>query len=168
MIIGELARVQFFPRISPERLSKTMTTSVRVACRDPNQIPLKYDTAVIPTGSVDIFILRLYERLDVSSYGCSIQNPTLITTHEPRHSRNDETNGNIEFLQPYPVVAADALLEIGTAVISAGLSLDEHLSQTNTSYVPKFCYQSVYCCLIRYFLVRIRIAKCFTNSSKRF
>jgi hypothetical protein len=27
---------------------------------------------------------------------------------------NDETNGNIEFLQPYPVVAADALLEIGT------------------------------------------------------
>jgi hypothetical protein len=33
---------------------------------------------------------------------------------------------------------------------------------------PKCCYQSVYCCLIRYFLVRIRIAKCFTNSSKRF
>jgi hypothetical protein len=38
---------------------------------------------------------------------------------------------------------------------------------TNTSCVPKCCYQSVYCCLIRYFLVRIRIAKCFTNSSKR-
>jgi hypothetical protein len=38
----------------------------------------------------------------------------------------------------------------------------------NTSCVLKFCYQSVYCCLIRYFLVRIRIAKCFTNSSKRF
>jgi hypothetical protein len=36
-------------------------------------------------------------------------------------------------LQPYPVVAADALLEIGTDVISAVLSLDEHLSQINTS-----------------------------------
>jgi hypothetical protein len=30
-------------------------------------------------------------------------------------------------LQPYPVVAADALLEIGTAVISAVLSFDEPL-----------------------------------------
>jgi hypothetical protein len=86
---------------------------------------------------------------------------------EPLHEQKDETNGNIEFLQPYPVVAADALLEIGTAIISALLSLDEHLSQTNTSCVTKFCYQSVYCCLIRYFLVRIRIAKCFTNSSSR-
>jgi hypothetical protein len=38
----------------------------------------------------------------------------------------------------------------------------------NTSCVPKFCYQSVHCCLIRYFLVRIRTAKCFTNNSKRF
>jgi hypothetical protein len=32
-------------------------------------------------------------------------------------------------MQPYPAVAADALLEIGTAVISAVLSLDDHLSQ---------------------------------------
>jgi hypothetical protein len=78
----------------------------------------------------------------------------------------EETNGSIEFLQPYPVVAADALLEIGTAVISAVLSLDEHLSQTDTSCVPKLCYQSVYCCLIRYFIVQMRIAECFTNSSK--
>jgi hypothetical protein len=61
------------------------------------------------------------------------------------HSQHDEANGNIEFLQPFPVVASDALIEIGTAVISAVLSLDEHLSQTNTSCVPKFCYQSVYC-----------------------
>jgi hypothetical protein len=60
-------------------------------------------------------------------------------THELLRAQNDETNGNIEFLQPYPIVAADALLEIGTAVISAVLSLDEHLSQTNTSCVPKFC-----------------------------
>jgi hypothetical protein len=41
-------------------------------------------------------------------------------------------------LQPYPVVAADTLLEIGTVVISAVLSLDEHLSQTNNSCVPNF------------------------------
>jgi hypothetical protein len=46
-------------------------------------------------------------------------------------------------LQPYPVVAADSLLEIGSALISAVLSLDEHLSQTNTSCVPKFFYESV-------------------------
>jgi hypothetical protein len=58
--------------------------------------------------------------------------------------KNHETNGNIEFLQPYPVVAADALVEIGTAVISAVLSLDERLLETNSSCVPKFCYQSVY------------------------
>jgi hypothetical protein len=38
----------------------------------------------------------------------------------------------------------------------------------NTSCIPKCCYQSVCCCFIRYFRVRIRIAKCFTNSSKRF
>jgi hypothetical protein len=36
------------------------------------------------------------------------------------------------------------------------------------SCVPKFCYQSVCCCLIRYFLVRIRFAECFTNSRKQF
>jgi hypothetical protein len=59
----------------------------------------------------------------------------------PFTQQNDETSSNIEFSQPYPVVAAaDALLEIGTAVISAVLSLDEHLSQTNTSRVLKFCY----------------------------
>jgi hypothetical protein len=72
-----------------------------------------------------------------------------------------------ECLQPYPVVAADALLEIGAAVISAVLALDEHLSQTNTSCVSEICYQSI-CCRIRYFLVRIRIAECFTNSRIRF
>jgi hypothetical protein len=66
-----------------------------------------------------------------------------------------------------PVVAADALLEIGTAVISAVLPLDEHLSETNTSCAPKFRYQSVYF-LIGYFLVRIRAAKRFTNSRNRF
>jgi hypothetical protein len=68
-------------------------------------------------------------------------NLTQTTTQEPLHAQNDEINGNIEFLQPYSVFAVDALLEIGTALISAVLSLDEHLSQTNTSCVPKFCYQ---------------------------
>jgi hypothetical protein len=60
------------------------------------------------------------------------------------------------------------VLEIGKAIISAVLSLDEHSFQTYTFCVPKFCYQSMYCCLIQYFLVRIRIAKCFTNSNKQF
>jgi hypothetical protein len=32
-------------------------------------------------------------------------------------------------LQPYPVVATDALLEVGTTAVSAVLSLDEHYSQ---------------------------------------
>jgi hypothetical protein len=31
------------------------------------------------------------------------------------HAQNDGTNENIELLQPYPAVAADALPEIGTA-----------------------------------------------------
>jgi hypothetical protein len=97
----------------------------------------------------------------VGNTECSIQNAKINTTHEPLHALNGETNGNIEFLQPYPLVATDALFEIGTAVISDVLSLDEHLSQTNTSCVPKFC-------LIRYFLVRISFAKYFTNSNKRF
>jgi hypothetical protein len=37
-------------------------------------------------------------------------------------------------------------------------------SQINTSYVPKFCFQSVYC-LIRYFLIRMLITKCFDTLS---
>jgi hypothetical protein len=49
--------------------------------------------------------------------------------HEPLHVQNDKTNGNIEFLQLYPVAAADAPLEISTGIISAVLLLDKHLSQ---------------------------------------
>jgi hypothetical protein len=48
--------------------------------------------------------------------------------HEPLYAQNYDTNGSIEFLQPYPVVAADAVLEIGTTVVSAVLLLDEYLS----------------------------------------
>jgi hypothetical protein len=40
-------------------------------------------------------------------------------------------------------------------------------THTHTTFVLKFCYQSVYC-FIRYFLVRIHIAECFTSSGKRF
>jgi hypothetical protein len=108
-----------------------------------------------PKGSYRFhLLLHVYKCKNTVSF---IQNRTLTTTHEPLREQNDENNGNIESLQAYHVVAADALLEIGTAVISAFLSLDEHLSQTNTSCVPKFCYQSVYCFPIRYFLVRIRL-----------
>jgi hypothetical protein len=99
---------------------------------------------------------------------CFVQTPVWCIVLTRTRMYGGKTTKQIALLQPYPVVTADALLEIGTAVISAVLSLDEHLSQTNTSCVPKFCYQSVYCCFIRHFLVRIRIAKCFTNSSKRF
>jgi hypothetical protein len=41
-------------------------------------------------------------------------------------------NGSIKLLQSYPIVAADAPPENGTAAISAVLSLDERLSQTDT------------------------------------
>jgi hypothetical protein len=56
--------------------------------------------------------------------------------HEPLHTQNDETNGNIEFLHLYPVVATDTLLVIGMAIISVVLLFSEHFSQVNTSYVP--------------------------------
>jgi hypothetical protein len=82
------------------------------------------------------------------------RNPNCYTWN--LHTRNEETSINAEYLKPYPAVADDALPEIGMAIISAA------------SCVPKYFYQSVYCCLIRYFLVRIRIAKWFTNSNKLF
>jgi hypothetical protein len=50
--------------------------------------------------------------------------------HDPLQTQYDETNGNTEFLKPYPVVTADASFEISTAVISAVLSLDGQLLQT--------------------------------------
>jgi hypothetical protein len=39
--------------------------------------------------------------------------------------------------------------------------------RTKFSHVPKFCYQLVYCCLIRHLLVSVRRTKSLTNSSKR-
>jgi hypothetical protein len=74
--------------------------------------------------------------------GYSIWNAALTTTHELLQAQYDETNDNIEFLQPYPVVSANALFEIGTAIISAVFSLDEHFPQTNTSCISKFFFTS--------------------------
>jgi hypothetical protein len=42
------------------------------------------------------------------------------------------------------------------------------VKHVNTSYTPKFCYLSVYCHLIWYFLVKIHTARCFVNSSIQF
>jgi hypothetical protein len=73
---------------------------------------------------------RLHERRHISTF---------------RHIK-EEFNGNIEFLQLDPIVAADGMLAVETAIISAFLSLDGHMSQTDNPYVPKLSYQSVYCC----------------------
>jgi hypothetical protein len=61
-----------------------------------------------------------------------------IHTHEPLHAQNDEINGNIVNFQPYPVVAAEAQLYISTAIISAVLLLNEHLSQI--LFCPKILF----------------------------
>jgi hypothetical protein len=66
----------------------------------------------------------------------NIQNVQFKRQYESLHVQNKETDGNIEFLQPYPAATADALLGIGTAVISADLSLSEHLLHASTSYIP--------------------------------
>lgn len=86
--------------------------------------------------------------------------------HEPLHAQNGETNGSIELLQLCPVVAPDVLLEM-MAIISAILSLSEHLVQTNTFCISRF-YQLMCLCLIWYFLFRIGFAKRFVESSKWF
>jgi hypothetical protein len=46
------------------------------------------------------------------------------TTHEHIHAQKEETDGKIEFLQLNHFLTADALLEIGSAVISTVLLLD--------------------------------------------
>jgi hypothetical protein len=53
-------------------------------------------------------------------------------------------------------------------VFWAVLSLHKHMSQTNIFCVLKCCCLPVYVWLIRAVLVRIRIAKCFTKTSRRF
>jgi hypothetical protein len=109
--------------------------------------------------------LRIYIKCRCQYYECLQVNYT--TTRVPSHTQNHETNGSIEFLQPYPIVAADALLVNGMAVISVDLSINKHFSEIFFC-ILKLCYQLVYCCLTWYILVRICIAKCFLNSSKQF
>lgn len=46
--------------------------------------------------------------------------------YEPSYTQKDESNLFIKFLQSYSVVPANALLEIGTAVIADILSLDKY------------------------------------------
>jgi hypothetical protein len=65
-----------------------------------------------------------------------MQTATSVTTHEPLCTQKIETDGNIKYLQLYLVVENDPFLEVATALISAILLLDMHLSQTNTS-VPR-------------------------------
>jgi hypothetical protein len=48
-------------------------------------------------------------------------------------AKNVKTDDNIEFLQQWSAVAADTLVEIGMAVISDFLSLDEHLPAAETT-----------------------------------
>jgi hypothetical protein len=94
---------------------------------------------------------------------CIIQNATLTTTHEHLHAQNDETRGSTEFLQPYPILTDDALLEIGTVVISAVLSLDEHLSQTllvSRNFVTSRCIVILFGTSLSGFA----LLKCFTNN----
>jgi hypothetical protein len=74
----------------------------------------------------------------------------------PLPQKADETNGWIEFLQPYPVVVADTLLEIGMAVISVFLSLDQHLSQTDHFLCSEMLLQV--CVLLLYSLLPCQIA----------
>lgn len=59
---------------------------------------------------------------------------TLTTTYKHFHVQKNETNSNYEFLWPYPAAAANTLLEIGMAVISAVVT-NNHLSPINTSCV---------------------------------
>jgi hypothetical protein len=64
-----------------------------------------------------------------------------------------QTTKPVAVLRSLPAVTADALFEVGTAVISDVLSRCEQLMQTNISCVSKFCYRVVYC-RMWYFLVR--------------
>jgi hypothetical protein len=60
------------------------------------------------------------------------------------NAKTPKPETNIEFLQPCPFVAADALLEVGAVVTSAVVSLDEDLPQTDTSVSFSTC-QDTHC-----------------------
>jgi hypothetical protein len=95
---------------------------------------------------------------------CPIYNATLTFTHKPLHTQNDKINGNIEFLQPYPILGTWHWYSHNISCFVALWVIvtdKQHLC-------TKILLSVVYCCLTRYFLARICIAKCFTNSSKWF
>jgi hypothetical protein len=86
--------------------------------------------------------LQTFKACDVApAYVCYHETVGITVLCKPLHAQK---HGRIEFLQPNPAVAANALLQIGATVISALLSLVEHMSQTDTCCFPK-CYHLVYC-----------------------
>jgi hypothetical protein len=104
-------------------------------------------------------VKRVFEFRLIVIEGINVKrNPSYNPTLGPIHPQTEDTNYSIEFKQPCPVVATDALLDIGMVVISAVLSLDDNLLQTNISCALKFCYQSVYY-VIPSFLVKKRIPR---------
>lgn len=67
----------------------------------------------------------------------SIWNITLNTTHGLHYTKNNKTNRNMKFLQPYPIVAAVTLLVIRICIATCftnirKLFLWEELSRMNT------------------------------------
>jgi hypothetical protein len=78
---------------------------------------------------------------------------TLTATYKHLNAQIGETNGSIELFQSYSVVAADALFEIGMAVIYTRLSLDGDLSQTNKQTNKHFLCSEIllpFCALLSY------------------
>jgi hypothetical protein len=70
--------------------------------------------------SLELQVLSSYTRdVTYANTGCSNSNAALTTTHRLLQAQNDQTSDGVVFLHPYPVAAADALPEIGTAVISS-------------------------------------------------
>lgn len=75
-----------------------------------------------------------------------------------------------EFLYTYPAIAPDELLEQVEPqfhMFCRSLSIC-HRQHFLCLCVSVFSSQRIYCCLLRYFVVRIRINKGFTKSSKLF
>jgi hypothetical protein len=69
---------------------------------------------------------------------CSIQKATRINAHELFCARGNGINGSVCFFQSHLIVTINKLLEFCKVGISSVLSLDEHLSQTNSVPVPDF------------------------------
>jgi hypothetical protein len=109
----------------------------------------------------------MFSIVQITARGCSpsVQDVTLKTQFCPLNM-NPFTRKAMKptAVKRCPAVAADALLEIGTAVISAVLSLDEHLSKIYTFCFPEVCYHLVHCCLIRYGLSRNAVLNAYLRA----